>query len=101
MRYPEQVQNAIREAHAAGLRPSVVVNKLRAGTLPGIDRPYPEFPNSSFWHHWRRAKREQQVDGRCPTCGQLRPRAKPPEPSLLAEIHAALARREGRDDAVR
>ena len=35
----DEVLDAIREAHQAGMRPSEVRRKLAAGTLDGIERP--------------------------------------------------------------
>ena len=56
--YGTAVDNAIREAFARGDRPSEVRVRLKAGTLPGIDRPI-EMAERTFWNKWGKAKREQ------------------------------------------
>jgi hypothetical protein len=57
-KYPQEVQQTIREAVAAGERHSVAYRKLTAGTLPGLDGPV-AMPARSFTYQWTRAKREQ------------------------------------------
>src|SRR4051794_10130286 len=52
-----EVDAAIREARVAGMAPSLVLRKLRAGTLEGVDRPI-EIPERSFFYAWRKAKEE-------------------------------------------
>jgi hypothetical protein len=61
MRYGTEVDNAIREACARRERPSEVLVQLRAGTLPGIDRPLPGIADRTFWGKWSRAKRAIQM----------------------------------------
>jgi hypothetical protein len=63
MRYGTDVDNAIREAFAAGLRYSDAFRKLKAGTLDGVGPT--AMPERTFAYKWRIAKREQQSARGC------------------------------------
>lgn len=52
----EDLADLIAESYAAKMAPSVVLRKLRAGTLDGLDGPV-EISDSTFFRHWREAKR--------------------------------------------
>lgn len=81
MKYGTDVDDAIAEACARRERPSQVLVRLRAGTLPGIDGPVPEIADRTFYGKWSRAKRQQKQGA--PDDG----------PSILDMITADLMRR--------
>lgn len=58
-RWPTEVDNAIAEAVASGMRFIDAFSKLRAGTLPGLDEPVP-VPRRTFSGKWSRAKKAQE-----------------------------------------
>jgi hypothetical protein len=57
--WPKAIDDLIREAVAAEMKPSVALRKLRAGTLEGLPGPV-AMPERSFYRKWRRAKEEQR-----------------------------------------
>ena len=55
---PTHVQRAIVEARARDEKPSVVMSKMKVGTLPGLEgRPFP-IKQRTFYNYWDRAKAE-------------------------------------------
>ena len=60
---PTHVQRAIVEARARDEKPSVVMSKMKVGTLPGLEgRPFP-IKQRTFYNYWDRAKAELRSAG--------------------------------------
>lgn len=58
MRYGAELDKAIREALVAGMRPSELLRRLRAGTFRGYPA-YPELADRTFYARWKKAKEER------------------------------------------
>lgn len=87
MRYGTDVDNAIREAVAAGMRFSDAFRKLKAGTLPGLAGPV-GMAERTFSYKWSAGKRAQRQAAESEPSGQ----------SILTKAAAVGMRREGISD---
>jgi hypothetical protein len=81
MRYGTDVDNAIREAFATGMRFSDAFRKLKAGTLPGLAGPV-AMPERTFSYKWSAVKKAQRQAAE----------PEPSGPSILDRAFAVAAR---------
>ena len=85
-KWPTAVDDAIREAVAAGLRHNEAHTKLKAGTLPSLDRPI-AMPERTFSRKWRVAREAQAKAEREGT-------AEDDGPSILDRITVGIRQQE-------